>query len=322
MSEIVKVLAFQTGLRETLVHRIMTSASVRYKTYHIPKRTGGFRQISQPAREVKALQRALIEILLSKLPVHPCATAYRSGASILENALPHAEAGPILKMDFVDFFPSIQKRDWVRYCAMTRCLEEDEDIALTSSLLFRREVGGMRLAIGAPSSPALSNILMYEFDNIISETIAKDHIAYTRYADDLTFSARRTGYLVDVKSTVRRIIHNLESPRLKIHDDKTTYVTKKFHRTVTGLTIANDHRITIGRENKRKIRAAVFKASKSELAEKQIQSLAGMLAYVKSVEPAFIEVLVKKYGPDLVKSIQRARRKATSNPRPPVKRPV
>ena len=191
MSELTQKLAAASGLREALVVRIMHSAPTRYKDFRVKKRNGDYRVVSQPAREVKALQRAILEIVIDNLPVHPAATAYRTGQSILQNALPHAGHGPILKMDFRDYFPSIRRRDWIAYCNETGCLFGD-DIELSASLLFRKTPGrrDLRLAIGAPSSPAVSNALMFRFDSALTERLEMDHVTYTRYADDLTFSAR------------------------------------------------------------------------------------------------------------------------------------
>jgi hypothetical protein len=306
MTGIIRILAEETGLREALIHKILVSAPIRYKTYSIPKRAGGERIISQPAREVKLLQRALMRTTLRPLPIHECAKAYRSGLSILDNAKPHAGDRKILKMDFKDFFPSIRKLDWVKYCAQTGCLVTHEDVELTSSLLFQRPKGSsiLRLAIGAPSSPMLSNILMYEFDRRVTEALVTDKVVYTRYADDLTFSAPRTGFLNSVVKTVTSIARSLDYPRLTINRDKTTYVTTKYHRHVTGLTLANDGRITIGRDKKRQLHAAVHRASKSLLSLGELQALSGTLAFVNAVEPEFLDVLRRKYGTNIVSQIQ------------------
>jgi len=162
VSEIVRVLSIETGLPDSAVRKIMTSAPVRYKEYRIPKRSGGMRQIAQPAREVKLLQRAFVSTFLTSLPIHQSATAYRAGSSIRDNAAPHVGHGPILKLDFRDFFSSIRSQDWVSYCRDFGCLQSEEDVHLTASLLFQRQSGHrlLRLAIGAPSSPMLSNILI------------------------------------------------------------------------------------------------------------------------------------------------------------------
>ncbi len=306
MSRIVEALAIETGMDVGLIERIMRSAPVRYKTYRVPKRTKGFREISQPAIEVKALQRGLVEILLRKLPVHEAATAYRIGMSIRENALRHVGDGPILKMDFKDFFPSIKPRDWSAYCYQTKVLVDPADIRLTSLLLFHRPKGSsvLRLAIGAPSSPFLSNALMFEFDQAISEAVARDHVKYTRYADDLTFSAPRTGHLVNVEKIVRATLRTLKYPALAINHDKTTRVTRKYGRKVTGLTLTNDGKISIGRERKRLIHASVHRASLGKMNDQSLGELKGLLGFANSAEPEFIVTLKERYGSDLIQFIQ------------------
>jgi hypothetical protein len=286
----------------------MISAPARYKVYEIPKKSGGSRKIAQPAREVKLLQRALVSVLLAKLPVHACATAYVEGSSIGENARRHTGSGPILKMDLKDFFPSIKSSDWVEYCKKTGCLDDLTDIHMSASLLFRRAKGSsiLNLAIGAPSSPLLSNILMFSFDEMIFNAVSDQYVNYTRYADDLTFSGLRAGYLVGVQSIVAKTIRSIKYPSLDINDNKTTFATKKFRRTITGVTLTNDGLVSVGHHRKKKIQAAVHKVSLGLLSAVEIRRLCGVLAFVNSVEPAFIDMLRKKYTPELIARIQSA----------------
>ncbi len=307
MVTLLQQLVLETGLRESELRRIMMRAPIRYKTYTIKKRDGGDRLISQPAPEVKIVQRALSRILLNMLPVHEAATAYREGLSIRDNALPHAESGPILKMDFKEFFPSIRAVDWVSYCKRTGCITDGEELFLTSSLLFRRVRGrgSHVLAIGAPSSPVISNILMYEMDKAISEKVREDHIVYTRYAGDMTFSAPRTGHLVRTISDVAKIVRGFKTPSLELNAAKTRYITKKYGRRITGLTVSNDGEISIGHHNKRKTRAIIHKALLETPSQQESQVISGMLAYINAVDPVFMAALRKKYGDEAISSLQK-----------------
>ena len=304
MSKIVKYLAQATGLRPHDVETIINQAPVSYKRYTIPKRTGGQRLIAQPAREVKKLQR-LLALRLSALPVHEAATAYVRGRSIRDNAERHVSNGPIMKFDFQDFFPSIRDRDWQAYCLRMRVFSEAEDVYLSSKLFFTRVPGStlLRLAIGAPSSPWLSNVLMYEFDELISNQVAKDKVVYSRYADDITFSAPRTGFLNQVERTLRRTVANIQSPKLTINENKTILSTRKYRRVVTGLVLANDGRVTIGRDRKRNLRAALHKAFLGKLDAEDAGRLAGLIAYIKGVEPAYFDELTLRYGADLIEKL-------------------
>ena len=316
MTALTEALALATNFTNADVIRAMSRAPVRYKEYRIRKRNGDWRPVSQPAREVKLLQRALVTLLLSKLPVHDSATAYRTGVGIEENARRHSGTGPILKMDFKQFFPSITAKDWARYCRDNGCLADPVDIELTSRLLFRRRprTTVLRLAIGAPSSPVLSNVLLYDFDVAVSEAVAKDKVTYTRYADDLTFSAARTGNLNGVEKAVRKVLKGLIYPRLTVNEDKTTYATRKYRRSVTGLVLANQGQVTIGRSRKRLISAAVNRARNGLLDFDQLRSLCGTLAFVNAVEPDFLDRLRARYGVETISAVQRALHKGKVQP--------
>jgi RNA-directed DNA polymerase len=318
VSELLPILIGATGLSEWDIRLILANAPSRYKHFKIKKRNGEDRKIAQPARELKALQRALIASKLAKLPVHEAATAYRSGVSIADNASAHAGNGPILKYDFQDFFPSIRSNDWRKYCKSNSVFDNEEDLWISERILFQRDKGSriLKLSIGAPSSPIVSNILMHRFDTLISHAVASDKVTYTRYADDLTFSAPRTGFLTQVESILRKAVRATPWPRLVINEKKTVLATPKYRRQVTGLILANDGKISIGRDKKRAVRAALHRAQHDRLTEQELSHLCGMLAFINSVEPEFVTRMEKHYGLDL---LQRLKRYASVSRRPQVR---
>lgn len=305
--DILSLLSDETGLSDEDLARIVRTAPKRYKSYEIPKRSGGMREIAQPARELKMVQRILIRALLADLPVHPAARAYRSSMSIRGNALEHAGPGPILKMDFEDFFPSIRASDWIAYCR-DRGLLDQKNTNISAQLLFRRKKGEhlLKLSIGAPSSPVLSNILLYAFDEIVTNEAAKRGIKYTRYADDMTFSGQRIGMLKDMLQIVPSAAREMRRPRLRVNGDKTTFVTARNRRTVTGVTLSNDGNVGIGHDRKRLISAKVHRVKLGGMPAEQLAELAGELSFVNVVEPSFLERLRKKYGVDVIEKIQKS----------------
>lgn len=300
-SPLIDFLMRELRISERDVHTLISTAPDRYKVYQIKKRTGGLREIAHPASELKIAQRAIVKEYLANLPVHPCATAYRPGSSIRRNAEIHAHNGPILKYDFKNFFPSITERAWISYC-LEHDLFDREDAIRSGRLLFRRPKGGriLRLSIGAPSSPLVSNVLMNKFDNELHERVSRHKITYTRYADDLTFSALRTGNLDVVDRILRSVINRVSSPKLVINTEKTVLVTPKFRRQITGLILTNDGRVSLGRERKRKIRAEVHHFALGKLELSAQANLAGTLAFAKDVDPEFFTRMERVYGKDLI----------------------
>jgi RNA-directed DNA polymerase len=309
MSKLVGLITAETGLAADDVLRLIRTAPRRYKVFQISKRSGGLREIAQPAREVKLLQRVLLDKVLSSLPVHDAAMAYRKGRSIATNAARHSGHGPILKMDFRDFFPSIRAEDWILYCRNAGVFDET-DAALSAQILFRRAKHEhvLKLSIGAPSSPILSNILLTAFDTMVTAEASKRRIRYTRYADDLTFSGQRMGMLKDMIDVVQLTVRQIQRPKLTVNADKTTFVTAKHRRIVTGVTLANDGNLSLGREKKRLLSAAVHHAVQGKLNEVELLRLNGDLAFANVAEPAFLQRLYAKYGFEAVQTVKHARR--------------
>jgi hypothetical protein len=307
MSDLLLRLSRQTGLPIFDLQRIIYTAPRRYKVFEIPKKNGGMREIAQPARELKVVQRAFVDMFLKDLPVHQAAMAYRPGLSIGDNARTHAGHGPILKLDFKNFFPSIRSEDWERYVRTVGILAAG-DVRLSALLLFRQypDQRVLRLSIGAPSSPIVSNLLMFEFDGLVTAEAERRRIRYTRYADDMTFSGQRIGMLKDMVSVVPEALKTVTYPKLQLNEAKTTFVTAAFRRVVTGVVLANDGTVGLGRDKKRLLRAQVHRASLGALTADELQELAGYLSFVNVVEPEFLARLRDRYGAPLIKRIQRA----------------
>jgi RNA-directed DNA polymerase len=161
-------ISLETGLSISDVERIIRTAPARYKHYQIPKRHGGVRLIAQPSRELKVLQRYLLEGWLATLPVHHSAMAYARGRNIYANAQAHSSARSILKLDFENFFPSIRVRDWRSYCKNhTSPWDGQGDAARIIDILFwgQRTKTPTCLSIGAPTSPMISNLIMFDLDS-------------------------------------------------------------------------------------------------------------------------------------------------------------
>ncbi|WP_305966865.1 retron St85 family RNA-directed DNA polymerase [Marinobacter salsuginis] len=271
----------------------------RYKIYTIPKRNGeGVRTIAQPSAPVKSLQREAVRILEDYAPVHQSATAYRTGVSILDNAAVHSKNAFLLKMDFSDFFPSIHALNVIQHLRQYCGFISDDDVIYLLSLIFRRRRSSDRfeLSIGAPSSPFISNTFMYSFDCALSKILADKNIAYTRYADDLSFSTTEKDALFSVPDIVKKQLDCNQYNVLKINHKKTIFSSKKHNRHVTGLVLSNDGRVTIGRDRKREIKTLVFLFTKGELDFEKKNYLKGLLAHAKHIEPLFWSKIKRKYG--------------------------
>lgn len=296
---IIEQAARRLALPTNYLLKLATTASHRYKTYAIPKKTGGERIINHPARELKLVQSWLLHNVLATLPIHPAATAYRTGSNIQRNALPHADKNYLLRVDFQDFFPSLKRDDVTGILNANRHrfanIVSDVDIFFITMIVCR----GNSLTIGAPTSPHLSNAIMFEFDEIWSRNTQAVGVTYTRYADDLYFSTNSPHVLEGVLKHLRASLAETRSPILHINDRKTAFSSRKRRKLVTGLVLTPTRTISIGRKKKRILKSLVWQLTRGELTSAQAASLQGWVSYVNSVEPRFVDSLQRKYKLDL-----------------------
>ena len=302
---ILERLSEETGVGVEKIRVIVKSASHRYKTYTIPKRDGRRRKISQPTPAVKFIQRWLCRNVFSRFPIHDSAQAYKEGANIGANARIHVRQNYLLKVDFENFFPSIKGYDVSSLVNGSREMWEpaltEEDIEVIVKAVCKDGA----LTIGAPSSPMISNVLMYDFDRELSEECQRRRVRYSRYADDIVMSTDEPGELAELLKFVASLLKKPGRPLLIINHNKTVFTSRKRLRRITGIVLTSDREISIGRRAKRKLRRMIFRFSLGQLSAADVTYLRGYLAFVKSIEPDVISRLKLKYGSEVLTRIMR-----------------
>jgi RNA-directed DNA polymerase len=151
------------------------------------------------------------------------------------------------------------------------------------------------LTIGAPTSPLLSNSIMYDFDSYWASRSAEVGVRYTRYADDLYFSTNQANVLNRTFESLRESLNLSHRPVLRINDEKTSFSSRKRKRISAGLVLTSDRKVSIGRDKKRFIKSQVLKLTQRRLNSTEVLSLRGWIAYCLSVEPVFVSALERKY---------------------------
>ena len=300
---ILEQLSVKTGVGVEEIRVIIKSASHRYKTYTISKRAGGRREISQPTPAVKFIQRWLCRNVFSHFPIHDAAQAYKAGANISANARIHVKQNYLLKIDFENFFPSIKSNDVRSLVNGGREMFEpsltDEDV----EVIVMASCKGGALTIGAPSSPVISNVLMYDFDRDLAEECQRRQVRYSRYADDIVLSTNEPRELAKLLKLVMALLKKSGRPLLTINPNKTVFTSRKRLRRITGIVLTSDREVSIGRKAKRKLRSMIFRYSLGQMSAADAAYLRGYLAFVKSIEPDVISRLELKYGPDVLTQI-------------------
>ncbi|CAH1905832.1 RNA-directed DNA polymerase [Candidatus Nitrotoga sp. HW29] len=277
---------------------LIATAQYRYKVYKIPKRQSNqFRTIAQPSPEIKLLQRWLMSDILSTFPINKAATAYREGRSIADHASLHAKKKFLLKMDFKNFFPSISAEDVHRYLIEYRKVSPEDTRLIGLLVCWRNKTDGkLCLSIGAPSSPLLSNAMLYTFDKVVTKLCRDQKVTYSRYADDLAFSTNKKEVLSVITTNIYDICNNLVYPRLVINEQKTVSISRSYRRVLVGLVLTPTGKVSLGREKKRRLRSELYRFSQGRLNLADVPKLRGELAFAWSVESDFIFTLLRQFS--------------------------
>ncbi|WP_327007440.1 reverse transcriptase family protein [Dactylosporangium sp. NBC_01737] len=171
----------------------------------------GDRLIEAPKSRLKAIQRRLLDEVLGPLPVHEAAHGFVPGRSAHTFAAAHAGQATVVRLDLRAFFTSVTAG---RVYGLFRTAGYPEPVAhaLTAMCTTRtpHAVSGRiehrtpHLPQGAPTSPALANLVAFRLDRRLTGLAARFGVTYGRYADDLAFSGS-LGYpsrLVEAVSAV------------------------------------------------------------------------------------------------------------------------
>ena len=250
-----------------------------YHEYDVPKRSGGTRRIAAPDAATKTLQRRILRRLLGRLPVHPAAMGFRKGRSIATHAAVHAGRAVVVRMDVRDFFANTSAR---RVRTYFRTIGWDADAA---GALVRLCAHQGALPQGAPTSPALSNLVNYPLDARLSALAARlstADIRYSRYADDLTFS-----FAADDRDAIGTVIRTTKliaaDCGYRLHQDKKLSIRRRHQsQRVTGLVV-ND-RVALPRQTRRRLRAVEHHLAAGRAATLTPQQLAGWKALSRMID--------------------------------------
>jgi retron-type reverse transcriptase len=146
--------------------------------------------------------------------------------------------------------------------------------------------------MGAPTSPAISNLVLKPCDIAISKVSKKLNVEYSRYADDLTFSGN--GGSINILPFVKEV---LAQKSYQLDSKKTNIFRKGRRQCVTGLVV--NKQISIARPIRKRIRASVHNACQKKPIfwhdkPMSIDELMGRIAFLHQVHPHEAEIYKNK----------------------------
>lgn len=273
-----------------------------YTVFSIPKRNGEPRSICAPKGQLRRVQQKILRHILYKVPVHTAAHGFVPGRSTVTNAAPHVGKKLVLKFDLKNFFPSIHH---FRVVGLFHSLgyefaggqfagaDQSRRVAGTLARLCTYtddcEVSGSAfLPQGAPTSPAITNLICRRLDARLWGLARRNNGTYTRYADDLTFSFETDDLLVGrFRWWVDQVCHQ---EGFAVNQSKFRVIRDSQRQQVTGIVV--NHSLHIPRRQRRKLRAILHNCRKHGVASQSKGKpgfgdwLRGYASYVHMIHPS------------------------------------
>ena len=306
-----------------LCYQADVATNIPYTHFTISKRNGSDRQIWAPIPRLKFVQRWILDKVLNNLTTHGAAHGFVRGKSIVTNAAVHSNSALLIKLDVKEFFPSV---NWRRVKGVFRhagyheqiatllallCTESPRQIVEQNGATFYVALADRALPQGAPTSPALTNIVCLNLDRRLTGLADQLGLRYSRYADDLTFSLPVTEVATTKKLKAAKTVKNapkdkensehnhligqllgsvnkiLREEGFILNNDKTRIIRTGNQQSVTGMVVNGDHAPRVPRQIKRRLRAAIHNLEKGGnlRADETLDTLAGFAAWIASAEP-------------------------------------
>jgi len=287
-------------LRWLAFHKDMVTRS-HYYSFRIPRKNGKPRTLQAPHRTLAYVQGWILDEILYQLPVHQAAHGFVPNRSVVTNAKPHLGAQLVINTDLTDFFPTITfarvnglfhslgYSPAVATILALLCTEAPREELVDNGTRYEVAVGPRALPQGACTSPAISNLIARTLDRRMTGMAEVLGWTYTRYADDITWSAQQfsgtsVGYVL---ARIRQIV---DDEGFSINDQKTRVLRPNQRQSVTGIAV-ND-RLSVPRKTIRRVRAILHNAQFTGLEAQNRDAhphfehwLLGMIGWIHMVQP-------------------------------------
>lgn len=269
-----------------------------------------WRKLVNPMPELKQIQKEICETLkrCNVLP-HNAAHGFVENRDFYTNAALHRCSNHIINLDLKDFFDNIKAdllKEKLKLHPIFNLNEPFTDSLLNKIIILATYKGSTPQ--GSPLSPYLSNIFLQEFDYEVRQALNNTGTAiiYTRYADDMSFSSKRSLDITNIIHLVENVLHTYYNNEVKINYNKTKKIVPG-QCFITGIKLNQEHKLTIGWKKKQELKGKIhtlasqintLELSIDDLIEKSL-NVKGYLAFLHRVEPDYYETLNNKYYTEL-----------------------
>lgn len=226
-----KHLALQIGIAENELTYVAEHLKNFYwmatRDISIEDGTKKVRNIYCAEPRLKRILKNINKLLLKRCKMLDCVHGARSGHSNITNASVHVGKKNVLKLDIMNFFPSVSNdRVFDLFFDTLKCSPE------VAHLLTRLCTADYHLPQGFNTSPSIANMILQTVIRRIKGFCDKQGLNFTVYVDDITISGNKD--ISQFEPTIKKII--VES-QFKIKSEKTCYLPNHKQQKVTGLIV-------------------------------------------------------------------------------------
>lgn len=264
-----------------------------YTSFDIPKKSGGFRHIHAPCKDLKFVQKKLADALYiyqkeiwKKNNTKPnISHAFQKGKSFITNAKIHRNKKYVINIDLENFFDCFHFGRVRGFFIKNYNFQLSEEVATVIAQLACYKG---KLPQGSPCSPVITNLICNIFDTRISKLAKKYRLNYTRYADDLTFSTNNHNFLNLESAFFEELEIEINNAGFKINEKKTRVQYHNSRQEVTGIVV--NKKLHVNRDYYKKTRAMAYHLYKNgeylidEETQGTINQLEGRFSFINQLE--------------------------------------
>ena len=210
----------------------------------------------------------------------------------------HCNRKYILKTDIKNFYESFSKEQLEKTIHQL-CIDLEPVCSINEKILYEICTLNGKLPTGALTSAHIANYTfkIMNIDNEIIKFCKQNETNYSRYMDDLTFSADIKSKLNDAEKFVRKI---LSVNGFSLNNEKTKYISDNKKQEVLGILV-NNSEPAVSKVKKNQTRSMIFNYLKSVNIEERLgttalferkitfERITGYMAYLKNTDEKFYE---------------------------------
>jgi RNA-directed DNA polymerase len=263
------------GFSRAYLNMLASRSGRMYSSFDMRPRNSKkkWRHIDNPDKVLREVQKRFYSNVLCRYPFPETMVGGVTGGSILKNASYHVGQRFVYAIDLRACFPNTDNISV--YNAYIKKLGCSPKIA---SLLSKLTTFHRRVPQGAPTSPAITNLVLLDLHKEVSEIARKNGLNLSFYIDDIVFSGD------NVKESIEPIIQTVQKYGYAVSNSKKNQMPASGPQVVTGLLV--NRKVNIQKDYIYKLKADIFsKKSEGIISETEQQALRGKINFIRQINP-------------------------------------